>query len=138
MPKPVYKSEQVEAWWDVAVYADHQEVRANRVDARVVNHESKKVMTIEMSCPRISNREKKSKEKTMKYGPLRWELKEQYKGYEVHQYNIVMDALGGWSKETEISVRSLVGRKTTHVLEKMQKAVLSATLNITRTFTVLK
>ena len=39
MPKPVYKSEQVEAWWDVPVYADHQEVRANRVDARVV-HES--------------------------------------------------------------------------------------------------
>ena len=111
MPKPVYKSEQVEAWWDV--YADHQEVQANRVDARVVNHESKKVMTIEMSCPWISNREKKSEEKHMKYGPLRWELKEQYKGYEVHQYNIIMDVLGGWSKETEISVRSLVGRKTT-------------------------
>ena len=36
-------------------------------------------MTIEMSCPWISNREKKSEEKTMKYGPLRWELKEQYK-----------------------------------------------------------
>ena len=64
----------------------------------------------------------------MKYGPLRWELKEQYKGYEVHQYNIIMDVLGGWSEETEISVRSLVGRKTTQVLEKMQKAVLSATL----------
>ena len=127
MPKPVYKSEQVEAWWDVPVYADHQEVRANRVDARVVNHVSKKVMTIEMSCPWIGNREKKSEEKTMKYGPLRWELKEKYKGYEVHQYNIIMDVLGGWSEETEISVQSLVGRKTTHVLERMQKAVLSAT-----------
>ena len=85
MPKPVYKSQQVEGWWDVPVYTDHQEVRANRVDARVVNHVSKKVMTIEMSCPWISNREKKSEEKTMKYGPLRGELKEKYKGYEVHQ-----------------------------------------------------
>ena len=47
----VQVTEQVEAWWDVPVYADHQEVRANRVDARVVNHENKKVMTIEMSCP---------------------------------------------------------------------------------------
>ena len=137
MPKPVYKSEQVEAWWDVPVYADHQEVRANRVDARVVNHLSKKVMTIEMSYPWISNREKKSEEKTMKYGPLRWELKEKYKGYEVHQYNIIMDVLGGWSEETEISVQSLVGRKTTHVLERMQKAVLSATLNIAKTFKVV-
>ena len=116
------------------MYADHQEVRANRVDTKVMNHESKKVMTIEMSCPWISNREKKSEEKTMKYGPLRLEPKEQYKGYEVHQYNIIMDVLGGWSKETEISVRSLVGRKTTQVLERMQKAVLSATLNIARIF----
>ena len=60
MPKPVYKLEQVEAWWDVPAYADHQ-VQANRVDARFVNHVSKKVMTIEMSCPWISNRERASK-----------------------------------------------------------------------------
>ena len=94
-------------------------------------------MTIEMSCPWISNREKKSEEKAMKYGPLRWELKEKYKGYEVHQYNNIMDVLGGWSEETEISVQSLVGRKATHVLERMQKAVLSVTLNIARTFKVV-
>ena len=48
-----------------------------------------------------------------------------------------MDVVGGWSKETEISVQSLVGRKATHVLERMQKAVLSATLNIARTFKVV-
>ena len=60
-----------------------------------------------------------------------------YEGYEVHQYNIIRDVLGGWSKETEISVRSLVGRKTTQVLERMQKAVLSATLNIARPFKVV-
>ena len=41
--KPVYKSEQVEAWWDVPVYADHQEVRANRVDPMFVNHMSKEL-----------------------------------------------------------------------------------------------
>jgi len=34
-----------------------------------------------------------------------WELKEQFKGYGVHQYNIIMDVLGGWSIETEISVQ---------------------------------
>ena len=73
----------------------------------------------------------------MNNGPLRWELKEQYKRYEVHQYNIIMNVLGGWSKETEISVQSLGGRKTTRVLEGMQKAVLSVTLNIARTFKVV-
>ena len=35
----------------------------------------------------------------MKYGPLRWEL------------NIIIDVLGGWSEETEISVQSLVGER---------------------------
>ena len=55
----------------------------------------------------------------------------------MHQYNIIMDVLGGWSKKTEISVRSLVGRKTTQVLERMEKAVLSATPNIARTFKVV-
>ena len=55
----------------------------------------------------------------------------------MHQYNIIMDVLGGWSEETEISVQSLVGLKSTHVLERMQKAVLSATLNIARTFKVV-
>ena len=130
MPKPVYKSEKVEAWWDVSVYADHREVRASRVDAKFVNHASKKFMTIKMSSPWISYREKKSEEK--KYAPLRWELKEQYRGYDVHQYNIIIDVLGGWSKETEISLQSLVGRKTT------EAAVLSATLNIARTFKVVR
>ena len=72
----------------------------------------------------------------MKNGPLRWELKEQYKGYDVHQYNIIMDVLGWLSKETEISLQSLVGRKASQVLERLQKTVLSATLNIARTFKV--
>ena len=55
----------------------------------------------------------------------------------MHQYNIIMHVLGGWSKETEISVRSLLGRKIIQVLERMYKAVLSATLNIARTFKVV-
>ena len=55
----------------------------------------------------------------------------------MHQYIIIVDVLGGRSKKTEISVQSLVGRKTTQALERMQKAVLSATLNIARTFKVV-
>ena len=74
------------------MYADYQELRANRIDARFANHMSRKVMTIKMSCPWISNLGKKSEEKTIKYGPLRWELKQKYKGYEVHQYNVIMDS----------------------------------------------
>ena len=48
--------------------------RCNRVDARIVNHKTKRVVTLKMSCPWVSNGEKKNEEKTAKYDPLRWEL----------------------------------------------------------------
>ena len=43
-----------------------------------------------MSCPWVSNRGKKTSEKTMKYVPLRWVLKK-YPGYEINQCNIILD-----------------------------------------------
>ena len=77
VPKPVYESSEAFAFWDVPVYAGHTIVEANRVDARFVDHKNKKVWTVEMSCPWMEHREKKSEEKTVKYGPLRFELKKQ-------------------------------------------------------------
>ena len=49
-----------------------------------------------MSCPWIENRKQKNQEKTTKYAPLRWELKQQHKGYTIKQYNIIIDVLGGY------------------------------------------
>ncbi|PFX17853.1 hypothetical protein AWC38_SpisGene17793 [Stylophora pistillata] len=132
-PKPVYESENVKAYWDFPLYADQQEVRCNRVDARIVNHMRKRVVTLEMSCRWVNNRTRKDEEKTLRYGPLRWELRQQFPGYEVKQYNIVMDALGGWSRELDVMKRELVGGRSTDVLREMQRAVLSGTLNISRT-----
>ena len=43
------------AYWDIPVYADHTEVRANRIDVRIVDKERKKVSLLEMSCPWIEN-----------------------------------------------------------------------------------
>ena len=76
-PKPLYESQDVQAFWDFPVYAEHNEVRANWVDARIVNHREKTVSTVEMSCPWVEISGKKDEEKTLKYGPLRWELKVQ-------------------------------------------------------------
>ena len=42
--------------------------------------------------------------------------------------------LGGWSTDMEVAVKELVGRHHKDVLRKMQRACLSATLNIARTF----
>ena len=81
-------------------------MRANRVDARIVDHVKKKVLLIEMSCPLIDNRGKKDEEKTAKYGPLRWELKQRYPEYKIKQTNAIMDVLGGWGEEVE---RHIIG-----------------------------
>ena len=50
-PKPIYASEDVTAYWDVPVFAEHQEVKFNRIDARIINSKSKQVITLEMSVP---------------------------------------------------------------------------------------
>ena len=114
-PKPLYKNHQVAAHWDVPVYADHTEVRANRVDARIVDKERKTVTVLEMSCPWIENRKQKEEEKTCKYAPLCWEVKKQYPG----------------------SVKEMLGtERSRDVLRRMQKYVLSSGLNIARTFKV--
>jgi len=58
-----------------------------------------------MSCPWISNRAKDD-EKTRKYTALRWELKQQFKGYKIEQYNIIIDVLGGYSTDLEECMRN--------------------------------
>ena len=74
----VYETAEAQVYWDVPVYGEFQELRANRVDARIVNNQQKQVIALEMSCPWVSNRDKKTSEKTMKYAPLRWEMKQSY------------------------------------------------------------
>ena len=51
-------------------------------------------------------------------------------GYEVKQYNVIIDVLGGWSEDLEAKMKELVGERTKHVLKRMQKVVLSHSLNI--------
>ena len=114
-------------------------MRANRIDARFIDHQQEKVIALEMSCPWIDNRTSKEEEKTAKYAPLRWEIKRQYPGYDVQQYNIIIDVLGGWSTDMEEGIRNLLGSRvrTKGVLLKMQKSVLSSSPNIARTFKVI-
>lgn len=61
----------VKAYWDVPIYAHQQEVRCDRVSARVVNHECKKVIvTLEMSCPWVNNWKRKDEEKILSTDPF--------------------------------------------------------------------
>ena len=87
-----------------------------------------------MSCPWIENRNRKDSEKTVKYGSLRWELKQQFKGYKVQQFSIIRDVLGGWSKELQETMDEMFGSRVKIILPKMQNAVISTTMNIALTF----
>ena len=136
-PKPEYKNDRACAYWDVPVFAENTEVRANRIDARIVDRKEKKVILIEMSCPWVSNREQKEQEKTDKYAPLRWEMRQQFPGHTITQFNVIVDVLGGYSMGTAEKVRKFLGLdRGNQVLFNMQKAVLSYTLNIARSFKV--
>ena len=91
-----------------------------------------------MTCPWIENLKQKDEEKTRKYAPLRWEIKKQYPCYKITQINVIMDVLGGFSKGLSSSVREILGAKRNRDVQgRMQKSVLSSSLNIARTFKVL-
>ena len=51
-----------------------------------------------------------------------------------NQYNIIMDVLGGCSKEVEKNIKELVGDKCESIMRQMQKAILSSSLHIARMF----
>ena len=63
-PKPEYHNTKASAFWDVPVFTGSTEVRANRIDVRIIEKETEKVKIIEMSCPWIENRKQKNQEKT--------------------------------------------------------------------------
>ena len=72
--KPLYENERATAFWDVLLFADATQVKANRIDTTVIDKTSKQVRVTEMSCPWLENRESRDFEKTTKYTQLRLEL----------------------------------------------------------------
>jgi len=49
--KRKYESPEAQAYWDIPVFAVSEQVRPNRVDERFIDHEKKRVLAVEMSCP---------------------------------------------------------------------------------------
>ena len=90
-----------------------------------------------MSCPRLKSSESKDFEKTTRLAmatQLRLELTNRYPEYKVNQYNIIMDVLGGCSKEVEQNMKELAGEKCESIKCQMQKAIRPSSLHIARMF----
>ena len=66
-----------------------------------------------------------------------WELRERNPGYQVKQYNIIIDVLGGYSADVSHAVKELIGEKSATILQTMQRSVISNTLNIARNLKIL-
>ena len=47
--KTSYGDDQVRALWDVPLFAEKTEVRANRIEVRIIDKKEEKVIVIEMS-----------------------------------------------------------------------------------------
>ena len=101
-PKPMYENERATAYWDAPLHADSNLVTANRIDATIVDKGKRKVSLIELPVDREPGSHE-AEVKATKYAPLRAELKERYPGYHVTQYNIIIDVLGGYSREVKQS-----------------------------------
>ena len=44
--------------------------------------------------------------KSAKYAALKWELKQRHKGYEIEQFNIIIDRLVGFSEDLEATEKN--------------------------------
>ena len=109
---------------DVPVYREYQELSANRVDARFVSNRDKQVIAaLEMSCPSVSKRDRKTSDHEVCRTQMGIEA--DIPGYEINPCNIILDVLGGQSRDLDATLQKLVGRKAKGVLKKMQKACLS-------------
>ena len=136
-PKPSYEHGSAQALSDVPVYADSIEVRANRIDARIVDKDKKRVVAIEMSCPCLDNREVKVMEKTQKYGSLMWELRERNPGYQGRQYLYYYWRSGKIFSSCDSSSKGTCWREKRYHLKQKRRSIISSTLNITRRFKIL-
>ena len=80
----MYENERAITYCYIPLYADSTVVKANRIDATIVDKEIETVAVLEMSCPWIQqNREENTDKKTAKYAPLLWELKQRFPKYKL-------------------------------------------------------
>ena len=96
------------------------------------------VSVIEMRCPWVANREEKDVEKTTRYWPLRWELQQRNPEYRVTQFNIIVDVLGGYSRDVRKALKEVVGDKSDTKALSIQKSVITSSLNVASHFKLLK
>ena len=80
-----------------------------------------------MSVPWISNRDSKYREKVQKYEHVRRNLKINNEEYTIDQITLIMDVLGGYSKELGDNISKIIDDKheKEQIIFKMHKSITS-------------
>ena len=115
-PKPMYESTDAQVFWDVPVYAEHTSFcLSQQGGCTSCRAQSEEGASCGNELPLVGQPRKEEK-----YEPLRWEFTKRYPGYKIVQLNIIMDILGGWSKELEVKMNKTFGAQSSDVLKRIQ------------------
>ena len=137
--KPYYENDKACAWWDIPEFAEastDNERKVRRPDGKLKLKHEKRIFIIEITISWIDNREQRYKEKSEKYEDIKRNIKRMEPDYDIDQITLVMDSLGGYSKTLKENISKVISSKKTmnKVLQQMQKAALSESVNISRRF----
>ena len=137
--KPYYENEVACAWWDIPEFAQastDDEDEVFRPDGKLKLINENRIFLIEITISWIDNHEKRYEEKDGKYVDILRNIKRLEPEYLVEQITLFMDSLGGYSKSLNENIGKVFTDKkmVTKIIHKMQKAVLSESVNISRCF----
>ena len=126
-------------WWNIPEFTGaniEEEENVFRPDGKITLKEEKKIFIIEITISWIDNREIRYEEKVEKYAAIRRNIIRDEPGYTVDQITLVMDSLGGYSKNLSDNIGKVFKEVKTikRIIHKMQKAVLTESVSISRCF----
>ena len=137
--KPYHDNELASIWWNIpeftAATIDDEE-KILKPDGKVLLKNEKKIFLIEITISWIDIRQIRYDEKIKKYEAIRRNIMREEPEYTVDQITLVMDSLGGYSKNLCDNISKVFQDAKTikRIIHKMQKAVLSGSVNISRCF----
>ena len=137
--KPYYNNQVASIWWNIPEFTGaniEEEENVFRPDGKITLKEEKKIFIIEITISWIDNREIRYEEKVEKYAAIRRNIIRDEPGYTVDQITLVMDSLGGYSKNLSDNIGKVFKEVKTikRIIHKMQKAVLTESVSISRCF----
>ena len=126
-------------WWNIhefTVATLDDEDRMYRPDGKILLKAEKSIFILEITISWIDNRNKRYDEKVEKYEAIRRNIVRDEPDYTVDQITLVMDSLGGYSKNLRENIGKIFkdSKMVDKIIRKMQKSVLNGSVHTSRCF----